>query len=354
MERHKPGSLAVIPLVAALLGLALLIVAAVLFVNSRGFGYDFVAYDAAARRIAEGVSLYFADTAERYRRELYDGLYLYPPQLAIALVPLTILSVFDATVVWMAFRIGLLIAGCALLPVSRSARLLSFGIGCASLPVLFDLNLGNISIVVFALAAVAWRMADRPVGAVAHAALIAMRFPFGLFFITWILQRRWRPILWTMAAGIGLIVVSLPIVGVGSYVDYLTILRNLPDISTGPHNLSLKTTALEIGIPADLAGLAVPIGYVVGVVAIAFAARRRDSDVAFVVSVVATLLLTPFIHPHYLVLLLFPTALLLDRGQRWAIVLPLLAWLPGPLLPLLAPIAIAAVLIAGPRPQAAS
>ncbi len=58
MERHKPGSMAVIPLVAALLGLALLIVAAVLFINSRGFGYDFVAYDAAARRIAEGAPLY--------------------------------------------------------------------------------------------------------------------------------------------------------------------------------------------------------------------------------------------------------------------------------------------------------
>ncbi len=235
----------------------------------------------------------------------------------------------------------MLIAGCALLPVSRQARLLTFGVGCATLPVLFDLNLGNISIVVFALAAVAWRMMDRPVGAVAHAALIAMRFPFGVFFLTWILQRRWRAVLWTMAAGIGLILVSLPIVGVGSYVDYLTILRNLPDISTGPHNLSLKSTALEIGIPADVAGLAVPIGYVVGVLAsrsprVAKIRTSRSSPASL-----ATLLLTPFIHPHYLVLLLFPTALLLDRGHRWAIVLPLLAWLPGPLLPLLAPIAIA-------------
>ncbi|MBA3236308.1 MAG: DUF2029 domain-containing protein, partial [Chloroflexi bacterium] len=348
------GSMAVIPLVAATLGLALLIVAAVLFANSRGFGYDFVAYDAAARRIAAGAPLYLADTAERYRQQLYDGLYLYPPQLAIALVPLTVLSTFDATVAWMVFRIGLLIAGCALMPVSRSARLLTFAVGCASLPVLFDLNLGNISIVVLVLAALAWRMSDRPIGAVAHAALIAMRFPFGVFFITWIFQRRGRPIVWTIAAGIGLILVSLPIVGVGQYMDYLTILRNLPDISTGPHNLSLKSTALEIGIPGDVAGLAVPLGYVAGALAIVFAARRRDRDVAFVVSVVATLLLTPFIHPHYLVLMLFPTALLLDRGQRWAIVLPLFAWLPGAVLPLLAPIAIAALLVPARRPPPAS
>lgn len=345
MERIKLGAIAVAPIVAAAVGVLLLASAAMVFVNSRGFGYDFVAYDAAARRIVQGAPLYLANTAELYRQHRYEGLYLYPPPLAIALIPLTVLSANGATIVWMVLRIGLLASGCWLMPLGRRARLLTFAAACVSLPALFDLNLGNISIVVFALSALAWRMTDRRIGAVAHAALVAMRFPFAVFFLKWLIERRTRTIVWTIAAGLTLILVSLPIVGLTTYLDYVTILRALPDISTGPHNLSLKSTALLAGIPDGVAGLAVPAGYLAGVVAIAYSARRRDPDVAFVVCVAATLLLSPFIHPHYLVVLLLPTALLVDRGHSWALVLPLLAWLPDPVLPLLAPLTIAVLLL---------
>ena len=68
MERIKLGMIAVAPIVAATAGLLLLASATMVFVNSRGFGYDFVAYDAAARRIVEGTPLYLANTAELYRQ----------------------------------------------------------------------------------------------------------------------------------------------------------------------------------------------------------------------------------------------------------------------------------------------
>jgi hypothetical protein len=58
--------------------------------------------------------------------------------------------------------------------------------------------------------------------------------------------------------------------------------------------------------------------------------------VAFVVTAMATLLTAPFMHPHYLVMLLLPAALLADRGRYWGLALPLLGWLPGDSLPLVA------------------
>jgi hypothetical protein len=329
---------------AATLGLVVLGLAAVAFVNSHGFGYDFRAYDAAARRIAEGGPLYLPGSVEMYRDGRYEGLYLYPPPLAIALVPLTSMTQAVATIAWLIARVAMLAAACWALPVSPRVRLFVFAVACGSYPVLFDLNLGNVSIVVFALCAVAWRWIDTPVGAVAHAALIALRFPFAVFGLLWLAQGRARMLAWTIAAGVVLIVIGLPVVGVSSYAEYVGILRTLPDISTGPNNLSFKSTALAAGLPDAMVNLALPVGYVLGFAAIIFAARNRSASSAFVVTAIATMLVAPFIHPHYLVLLLLPAALLADRGHWWGLGLPFLGWLPDVYLPLVAPLAIGLVL----------
>jgi hypothetical protein len=88
---------------------------------------------------------------------------------------------------------------------------------------------------------------------------------------------------------------------------------------------------------------------------VVFAGRRRDESSAFVVTALATLLAAPFIHPHYLVLLLLPAAWLIDRGHWWGVVLPLSGWLPDIVLPFTGLLAIAIVLaVSTPRtrPQA--
>lgn len=336
-------------LVAVGVGVVVLSLAIIAFVGSTGFGYDYAAYDAAARRIVAGSGLYVADTARLYAEGAFEGLYLYPPPLAIALTPLTLLSTTDATLVWMLLRAALLAGACAVMPVSRVSRMLAFAVSCISFPVLFDLNIGNISLVTLAVTSLAWRANGAAVAGVAHAVLVGMRFSFGVYFLQWLAQRRWHSIAVTVVAGAALILASLPIVGIETYLEYVTILRGLPDISTGLHNLSLKSTALALGLPVGVASLTLPMGYLAGVAAIIFAARRRDADIAFVVTATATLLVTPFIHPHYLVLLVLPAALLMDRGQPLALGLPLLGWLPGPVLPLVAPATVAWLLLAPQR-----
>jgi len=332
----------ILPFIAAGLGLVFLFLAWTVFRDSEGYAYDFAAYDAAARRLLAGEPLYLAGTVEAYRTGAYEGLFLYPPPVALAFVPFALVPADDAATLWFAFRLVLLAFGCAILPVSRTARLATFAVAAVTFPVLFDLNIGNISVVIFALTAMAWAAVGGPFAAVAHALLVLLRLPFAVFGVLWVFQRRWRMLAQTAVAGIVIVLISALFVGPGSYVEYFEILTGLPDVSTGEHNFSLKSLALEAGLGVPVANGVLLVGVVLGVALIWYAATRRDADTAFVVTAVATLLTAPFLHPHYLVLLLLPAALLFDRLSPAAIAIPLIGWLPGPLLPL----AVIAVLIA--------
>ncbi|MBA2275330.1 MAG: hypothetical protein H0W00_01345 [Chloroflexi bacterium] len=52
---------------------------------------------------------------------------------------------------------------------------------------------------------------------------------------------------------------------------------------------------------------------------------RRDQELSFVVTLVASLLLAPLPWDHYLCLLLVPAAFLAARGMIWRLALPLLS-----------------------------
>src|SRR4029079_19474761 len=53
------------------------------------------------------------------------------------------------------------------------------------------------------------------------------------------------------------------------------------------------------------------------------AAFVLPAEGSFMVAVIATQLLSPILWDHYAVVLLLPTAWLLERGRRWAMVIPL-------------------------------
>ena len=63
---------------------------------------------------------------------------------------------------------------------------------------------------------------------------------------------------------------------------------------------------------------------------------RYDRETSFMVTIGATLLLAPLLWDHYLAALILPAAFLAQRGEWWGLLLPLLAWLPPGVLPLLA------------------
>ncbi|MCU0484042.1 MAG: DUF2029 domain-containing protein, partial [Chloroflexi bacterium] len=345
MERgHVAALRQLAPWLLAALGVAILVGATLLFIGSTGFGYDFQAYDAAARRLAAGGPLYPPGTVEAYNAGAYSGLYLYPPPLAVLLVPLTALPVETATVAWLVGRLALLAIGCALLPVRREVRLALWFVASISFPVLYDLNLGNLSVVLFFLGAVAWRWNGSPLAGAAIALAVAVRYPFGLVGIAWILTRRTRSIAGAVITGGALFALTLPIVGIDGWLDYVTILRGLEDVSTGPHNFTLGSALEMLGIGAPWPTVAMLAGLAGAVAAVAEAGRRRDPELAVVVALAGTVLFAPFFHPHYLVALLIPAAYVANRGHWWGLLLPLLGWLPGELLGLAAVVGVVAPL----------
>jgi len=109
--------------------------------------------------------------------------------------------------------------------------------------------------------------------------------------------------------------------------------RNLSGLTGVARNVDLGSAALLLGLPPAVAQVALFAGYALGVLAIALG-LRRDRDVGFVMTVMASLLLAPLLWVHYLVALLLPAALLAARGHPWAVLLPLLGWLPEAFLPL--------------------
>lgn len=336
MANTRAALIRLAPVLLVAIGLVMLLLATRSFVGSSGFAYDYQAYDAAARRIAAGQALYPPGTAEAYNSGEYAGLYLYPPPPAVALTPLVaLLSPEAAALAWLWLRLAALAIGVAILPIAVLARAATFAVASVSFPVWYDLNLGNTSVLLFALSAVIWRFQSSAVGAVALAIAGVLRYPFGIVLLGWAAAKRWRAAGLTIAAGIVIGALTVPFVGVGSWIDYLAIVRALGDVSSGPHNLSLAMTAQAFGIPGP-SGLWVLLGIALAVGATVFAARRRDPATAVVVSLAATILFFPFFHPHYLVQLLIPAAFLAGRGQWWGLALPVLGWLPGEVMPLVA------------------
>jgi hypothetical protein len=100
---------------------------------------------------------------------------MYAPTFAVLLQPITGLPFEVATVLWLVFRLALLVATCVLMPVSTPIRFATFGIVAITPPILEDMNLGNVSLIVTFLAVVAWRFTDKPAGGFALAAAILLR-----------------------------------------------------------------------------------------------------------------------------------------------------------------------------------
>ncbi len=325
----------------AIVGALFLLLAFALLQRSPGWGFDVEAYLWAGHRVALGESPYWAYTLAGPFSPGPWGIYLYAPPLSVAFVPLTLLSQGAVVVGWYLARVVLLAIGCRLLPVGRTTQLLVFAVGAFSQPVIVDLVLGNVSVLVFFLVTLAWRGVDRPLGMVATALAMSVRPTIGLLLLWALIRGRFRFVLGTILAGCALVAVTLPVVGIDGYRDYLVVLGNVTQMTGVANNNDLASTLLRLGFAPTVATAALYGGYLLAIAAACWS-LRYDRDLSFVVTVGATMLLAPLLWDHYLVSLMIPAAFLADRGRTWGLALPLLAWLPAPLLPV---VAIAATLL---------
>lgn len=323
----------------ALVGAATLAAALVVFQGSRGAAYDFTAYFDAARRLAAGQPLYQPVTQAGPFAPGPGGLYLYPPPLAVALLALVPLAPSAAALAWQVLHVLALVAACALVPVRHTVRLAAFGVTALSLPTLLDLNLGNVSLFVLLAGAAVWRwrthLRGGALAGVAATLAIAVRPPVGILLAWWAGQRRRAPLAGAVLAGVALIVGSAVLAGPAAWPAYARLLLNLRGAGPTSSDVGLAAVAARAGVPEPLPTVLFAVGVLLALVAVVVASRR-DEEAGLVAALAATPLVVPLLWPHYLVLLVLPGALLAERGRRWGLLLPLLGWLPGPFLPLLA------------------
>ncbi|MEO8626333.1 MAG: glycosyltransferase 87 family protein [Candidatus Limnocylindrales bacterium] len=309
--------------------------------RSPSWAYDFHAYWEAALRLLSTGSPYTAETlAGPFRlappfRLGPDELFMYSPVLALLLVPLTALVESVAVIFWLVIRVAALGMTCSLMPIPGRLRVAVFGVALLSVPVLRDLELGNVSLIVTLLGVVIWRWLDRPVAGIALAVSLTVRPTMVVIGAWWLLRGLWRPIAWSAVAGFVVVLASLVWLRSEAWLQYPTVLGNVRDLMGVPSNVDLGSAVLLVGGPPWLAQLALYAGYAVAIGAVLLS-LRRDRELSYVVTLMATLILSPLLWDHYLTNLLVPAAFLAARGRWWGLALPLLAWMPQPMLPLVA------------------
>jgi hypothetical protein len=281
--------------------------------------------------------------------------YVYPPQLAVALLPLTKLPIDLVALIVTAGMLAMLWLTLRILGI-RDVR--CYAAALLWMPVASGLLLANVSIPLALALAVAWRYRDsvrEP--AVALGLAVSAKLLLWPLFVWTLATRRVRTTLWAIAVGVVVTFVAWAAIGFDGLDGYLDLLRRLSDIQS-ENSYSIVGMASTLGLSSAVGqGLTVVLGGAL-LVACVVLARRGDDLRSFTCAVAATLALSPIVWLHYLVLLLVPLAI---SRPRFSIVwlLPILLWSsPRPgyaegfqtFLPALAAVILVAVLLARPVP----
>jgi alpha-1,2-mannosyltransferase len=248
--------------------------------------------------------------------------YVYPPQLVVALVPLTPLPI-DVVAILVTSGLLALVALTLWILGIRDVR--CYAAAFLWMPTTSGVLLGNVSIPLAFALAVAWRYRQtvwRPAFAVGLA--VSAKLLLWPIFVWMLATRRIRAA--AMAALIGIFVTlaawaSIGFDGLRSYPD---LLERLSDIQAD-RSYSIVGMAATLGLGSTVGNvLTVAVGLSLLAACIVLA-RRSDDARSFVCAIVATLVLSPIVWLHYLVVLLVPMAILRPRfSGLW--LLPILLW----------------------------
>lgn len=264
-------------------------------------GYDMSAYRAAADRLLSGGSLY-ADDPDLVRLGPY-GQFLYPPPVALAFVPLALLPLGVAVILWTVLLEVVAVA--VAIDIARSVVPAQLPWVVAALlyfpPLLWDVNLGNTATLTLALCWAAWRLRDRPrLAGPALAGAVGIKLLPLLLVVFFVASGRLRIVLWAVVtlAAVGL--VTWPVVG-SAWDEYLRVLGSIAR--------SAPASGPNVG-PAMLGGglgrLALIAGATVVVVAAGMVAARVPAAETrgFAIALAAAPLLSTTIWYPYLTLAL--------------------------------------------------
>ena len=149
-----------------------------------------------------------------------------------------------------------------------------------------------------------------------------------------------------------LFLLSLPFVGIGGWLDYVTVLRNTSHFEQVYRNWALNAIAFNSGLAEPLPSLALLGSFAIAIGAMLLS-LRRDRELSYIVTFTATLIASPLLWDHYMTNLLVPAAFMASRGRWYALALPLLCVLPQQWLPFIAIVGVLVPFLAPSRGEPA-
>ena len=307
--------------VALLVGMLALVLASA----GNTLGYDYHCYEGAAQALRDGKPMY--DIAFSVNVGTCPGTYTYPPTFAAVLVPWLSLG-GAAAGLWCVAMAACFLAGVALLPVRRDVRWLIVIVAALDWPLLYSVKLGQVEPLLFLGFAAAWRWMDRAsvVGGVTAIGALVKVQP-ALLAVWAIATGRFRAAVVAVVAAVALAAATTLVTGVEAWTTYIELLRDLGGQLTTPHNFAPGAVAHLAGV-SDAAAMAIQLASAALAVAALLAAWRYASpELSLQVTIVTSQLISSPLRDHYAVLLLLPTAWLVQRGRTWAVVFPLVGWI---------------------------
>jgi hypothetical protein len=304
-------------------------------------GYDYLAYDAAARRLLGGAQLY--DTS--FVASGSFGLFYYPPPFILVVLPFAVLPPLLAPWAWIGLLLLAFALGVVVLPVSPRVRWLVVLGAAIQWPFVYALKLGQVGPLLFLCFAVGWRWLDSPLRVGASTAAGALIKIQPVLLAGWAaLTGRWRAVAVTLLAASGVAAVATVLTGPGAWTDFLDLVRRVSDPIATEKNLTPGAIAYQLGIDRSAASTVQLASTVIVLLTVVVSARRAPPEVSFLVAVMASQLVSPILWEHYAMLILLPMAWLLERRQHWAFLGPVLTSIP--LLGVAPPIAYLATMVA--------
>jgi hypothetical protein len=251
--------------------------------------------------------------------------YVYPPLVAIAVAPLSLLPAMAATVLVTAAT-ALAIAGAVWVVGVRDWR--CYGALCLLEPVLSCIQTAAITGFLALAIALAWRRRATGWTAPVLVAVVVAAKLFLFPLLVWVAVVRGLRSAAATAAGAAALVLAPWLCGFPGLSSYRQLLSLLTDVE-GDRTMTPRAIAHALGAGWTLAGaIALGVAGALAVAAVVLARRPDGQRAALLLTLLAALAASPIVWVHYLVLLLVPIAIARPRIS-WLWAAPALVWLAG-------------------------
>ena len=294
-----------------------------LVVSGRGYLADFhFAYYQAAEAIVAGENIYPTHGfIVRGDLELVID-YVYPPLIAIATIPLTLVPVGLAEVIFAGLLVVAVVVTLAVLGV-RDWR--CYGLAFTWPPVIDGVLTGNVTLFLGLAAALVWRF--RNGGSVRAGTALGISIATKIFLwplTIWLAAtRRVAAAVWSVVIGAAVLLITWGAIGFRGVVEYPDLVRRLGE-RMEERSYTVYALGIDIGLAPGVARvlwLAVALTTLVSVVIVA---RRGDERRAFILALTAAIACSPIVWLHYFALLLVVVAVAQPRiGLLWFMGFPM-------------------------------